>query len=440
MILAAGQVIEICLPTFHVGQIRAFDTIRHHKLVAGRCGRRWGKTDFAKIIACDGAVKGRNIGWFAPNYRILSEAYAEIIELLTPVIVSSSKTEGVIRVRGGGRMDFWTLENDRAGRSRKYHLVVIDEAAFAKDNMTDIWEKAIRPTLLDYADKPYGGRCLAISNTNGISEDNFFHKICTQPRYGFSEFHARTHENPYLPKAELAKLEAENHPLVYQQEYLAEFVDWSGVAFFSLDRLLLDGVPVPYPYGCDSVLAVIDTAVKTGQEHDATAALFVATMPDWFGEYRLVLLDWDLVQIEGALLETWMPAVYARLEELSKECKARFGSIGAYIEDAQSGAILLQQCALRGFPAEALPPKLTKAGKDTRAINASGPVYRGEVKLSRYAYEKTVTYKATTRNHLVTQVVGFRIGDKEAAKRADDLLDCFTYAVAITLGGSEGIA
>jgi hypothetical protein len=49
-------------------------------------------------------------------------------------------------------------------------------------------------------------------------------------------------------------------------------------------------------------------------------------------------------------------------------------------------------------------------------------------------------YKGATRNHLWSQVVGFRVGDKDAARRADDLLDTFTYAVAITLGGEGGIA
>ena len=80
------------------------------------------------------------------------------------------------------------------------------------------------------------------------------------------------------------------------------------------------------------------------------------------------------------------------------------------------------------------------AGKDIRAINASGPVYRGEVKFSDIAYNKVMGYKGATRNHLWSQVVGFRVGDKDAARRADDLLDTFTYAVAITLGGEGGVA
>ena len=35
-------------------------------------------------------------------------------------------------------------------------------------------------------------------------------------------------------------LRKDNDPLVYAQEYLAEFVDWSGVAFFSREKLLVE--------------------------------------------------------------------------------------------------------------------------------------------------------------------------------------------------------
>lgn len=319
---------------------------------------------------------------------------------------------------------------------------MIDEAAFAKANLAVIWEQAIEPTLLDYSTLLYGGKCLIVSNTNSIDADNFFYMICeTQvPKWKFAQFHAPTSNNPYMPPSRLAELKATKHPLVWQQEYLAEFVDFSGVSFFERDKLLLDGKPVPMPQGVESVFAVIDTAVKEGKEHDATAVGYFALMPAWFDTYKLVCLDWDLVSVDGAMLEVWIRDVFAMLEHLAKSCKAVYGSSGAFIEDANSGSILLQQCALRGWPAEALPAILTMKGKDARAINASSPVYCGKVKFSENAYEKTSTFKDTTRNHMLSQISTFRVGDKDAAKRSDDLLDVFTYAVAITLGDTEGIA
>jgi len=444
--------VQVHLPILHPDQVAAFLALdkngRRPFRKAIRCGRRWGKTAFGATIACDGAIKRESVGWFAPEHKFIAEAYAEIADILAPVKSASSKVEGVIRTITGGRIDFWSLENDRAGRSRKYHKVIIDEAAFAKANMIDIWEKSIEPTLLDYT-----GAAYALSNTNGNDTGNFFWKVCKEAQYGFTEYHAPSWQNPHVPlrrpgeteadynerrRQVYAELRAKTHPLVYRQEYEAEFVDFSGVAFFSQDKLLVDGQPVDFPAGCDSVFAIIDTAVKQGRDHDATAVSYWAHST--FGQHPLILLDWDMVSIDGALLEAWIPSVFARCEELAAQCRAVYGSTGVYIEDAQSGSILLQQCALRGLPAEALPSKLTSAGKDARAINASGPVYRGEVKVSRPAFLKTMQFKGTTQNHMLSQVTGFRIGDKQAATRADDLFDTFCYAVATTLGNQDGIA
>jgi len=420
----------VYLPTLHAGQVTAYKAKGRFKAL--RCGRRFGKTVLMAAIACDGAARGESIGFFAPNYKILAETYNEMLDILEPVKRSASKIEGVIHTRSGGRIDFWTLENERAGRSRKYHKALIDEAGFTKPNMLRVWQTAIKPALLDYR-----GSAIAASTPNGIESDNFFWQICNEPEHGFTQFHAPTHSNPYLPKDELELLKEQNHPLVYQQEYMAEFVDFSGACFFAPEFLLgSDGQPVDYPAHCDMVYAVIDTAVKQGTNHDATAVSYWA-YNSMVGT-PLICLDWDLVSIDGAMLENWIPNVFRRCEELATQCKARMGSGGAFIEDAQSGSILLQQCANRGLPAQALPSKLTSAGKDGRAINVSGFVYQGKVKFSRYAHEKTTNFKGQTRNHLWSQVVSFRIGDKQAATRSDDAFDTFTYAVAISLGNNKG--
>ena len=193
---------------------------------------------------------------------------------------------------------------------------------------------------------------------------------------------------------------------------------------------------MPFPAHCECVFAVIDTASKTGTEHDATAVTFFA-LERHGSAYPLMILDWDIVQIEGALLETWLPIVFRRLEELAQQCRARGGSLGAMIEDKNSGTILLQQALRRGMPATAIDSKLTAMGKDERALNVSGYVFRGEVKYTDYAYNKVSPYKRRTKNHLVDQIERFRMGDKDS-KRDDDLLDTFCYGIAISLGNSEG--
>lgn len=419
--------IEIDLPILHADQLKAWSLGGRHKAI--RCGRRWGKTLLCEAIACKSALSGKLVGWFAPEYKFLAEAFTDISQMLSPAIVRASRMEGVMRLVSGGRIDFWSLENERAGRSRRYHLVIIDEAAFAKATMTDVWRKSIEPTLLDYK-----GRALAASNTNGLDIDNWFYRVCSEPEWGFKEYWAPSANNPYLPADEIDALRERTHPLVFEQEYEAKFVDWSGAAFFSQLSLLVDGKPVEYPSLCDGVFAVIDTAVKDKSEHDGTGVLFCA-INEHFAGPRLVLLDYDLIQIEGSLLEAWLPGVYVRLEELAKACRARFGSLGCWIEDKNSGTILLQQARRRGWTASPIESDLTKLGKDARCISVSGYVHRGDVKMSAPCYDRVITYKGTTRNHLLSQVVGYRVGIDQGE---DDLLDTFAYSCAIALGDKRG--
>ena len=288
-----------------------------------------------------------------------------------------------------GRLDFYSLENSIVGRGKRYQRMVIDEAAFAKngDNRSDdslmaIWEKALKPTLIDFA-----GEVLVCSNSAGKNPDNFFFNICTDPQYGFKEFHATTLDNPLLPKRLLNEslkdwatrrvqflddLKRDNDPLVYAQEYLAEFVDWSGAAFFSREKLLVDNLPVTILPRCEYVYAVIDTASKTGTDHDATAVTFFA-LDRMTGNPRPIILDWDIAQIEGGVLEHWLPSVFLTLEELARLSHTRLGSAGAFIEDKNSGTILLQQAARRGMPARAIESKLTAMGKDELGLGLRSP-------------------------------------------------------------------
>jgi len=447
---------QIKLPTFHPGQAEAFSkSLFSHPenpngRLAIRCGRRWGKTDLLCSIAVDGAAKGEPIGWFAPSYRIMSESYRLMVDMLYPIIKSSSKVDGVIHTTTGGRIDTWTLNDDRAGRSRYYKKVLIDEGAFTEDNMLDMWEQNIAPTLLDL-----NGTAIIASNTNGIDPKNFLYAVCHETKYGFAQYHAPSSGNPHVPRRfkdeseeshakrrleTFEKIKADNHPLVYAQEYLADFVDWSGVSFFTRKSLTIDDKPVSVPNRCDAVFAVIDSATKTGTANDGTGVTYFAlsSRVPFSGIYKLVVLDWDLIQIEGSLLEEWLPSVFDNLEAYAKQCNAQAGSLGAFIEDKSSGMVLNQQVARRGWPARPIDSKLTAVGKDERAISVSGYVYRGEVKIAQPAHDRVLTFKGTTRNHLLGQIFGFRIGDPKAKQREDDLLDTFCYGIAIALGNYEG--
>jgi hypothetical protein len=58
------------------------------------------------------------------------------------------------------------------------------------------------------------------------------------------------------------------------------------------------------------------------------------------------------------------------------------------------------------------------------------------VKITKAAHDRIIRYKGNSRNHLETQVTGFRFGLEDTD---DDLLDAFCYGVAIVGNLQRGI-
>ena len=212
-------------------------------------------------------------------------------------------------------------------------------------------------------------------------------------------------------------------------------------AHFKLEMLLYEGRPVERPKHVSCVFATIDSANKTGVQHDGLAVVYWGYTRHFVPHtgkvgVSLCILDWHLTQLEGVMLPQWLPAVYARLEELSRECGAVEGVVGTFIEDRMSGTIALQHSRNNGFDAYPIESKLTQMGKSERCLSIESYVYANQVVICKEAHDKTIIYKDANRNHLLSQILAFVPGDKDM--KADDLLDAWSYGIAMSLGNQEG--
>lgn len=438
---------EVFCKKLHVAQSRVWTEGSQHQYNAVRCGRRWGKTAILGNIAISYAtsmfketggerLQGGMVGIFTAETKQQSEIFDYLVEALEPLIRRKNATKGYIRLKNGGKIDFWvTNNNPLAGRGREYDVVLIDEAAFTKspEMLESTWPKAIKPTLLTRR-----GRAWVFSTPNGNDDNNFFYAICNDKSLGFFEHHAPTASSPYVPPDELEKERLANDPRVFRQEFLAEFVDWSKDALLDIDKLLVDGLPVEMPTTCDMIFAVMDTALKGGTENDGSGITYYA-YEQTYTEPRLTIIDYDITQIQASLLPEYMPGVYANLERLAKICRPRLGSQGVFMEDAAMGAILNQKAESEGWQMTPIKSVLTAKGKDERAVLASGHHFLGKCKITREAFDKTVTFKQDTSNHLIKQIAKFHLADPKAHKRADDLFDCYTYGLIIAFGNYEAL-
>jgi hypothetical protein len=105
-----------------------------------RCGRRFGKTTLLERCASLWAYNGLKVGWFGPTYKLNLPTYKRILRTVNPVVTSKSKIDQMIELSSGGSIEFWTLQDEDAGRSRFYDRVILDEASLVPVGLREIWE------------------------------------------------------------------------------------------------------------------------------------------------------------------------------------------------------------------------------------------------------------------------------------------------------------
>lgn len=257
---------SITLPRYHPSQAACIGAARRFNVFD--CGRRYGKTKAAKRLAAETMLQGDPVGWFAPTYKVLLEAWDEMVETMRPITRRSNATDHTIHIITGGLIEFWTLIDPDAGRSRKYKRAIIDEASMCA-TLGDAWDSAIRPTLADMR-----GDAWFWGTPKGR---NFFHEVYQRgqdPDWAdWISWQLPTSANPYIDPAEIEDMRREMPERKYQQEVLAQFLDDAGGVFHGV-RAAATLAPVePYPgqfvFGADwgksndfTVISVIDVALQ----------------------------------------------------------------------------------------------------------------------------------------------------------------------------------
>jgi hypothetical protein len=281
------------------------------------------------------------------------------------------------------------------------------------------------------------GSVALLSTSNAVRDDEFFYRSAhiinedNQRAIKWCLHQSPSHDNPILDRDELEAMEASMHPLIFQQEILAKFVAIDTLSIFPLEKILEDGKPVPFPTKAGSVFAVVDTALKGGTTNDLTAATYFAVIVTGGDPGRLVILDYDVTEMHAGGIAEFLHMVHVKLTQFTYNMSVTNGSAGMFIEDTAPGAVLLYDAPQRGLHAQAIEKDLTQLGKDGRAIQADVIVSAGLVRICDLAYDKVVTVRGLRRNALISQITSYHIADPAADKRADDLLDTFTYGCII---------
>jgi hypothetical protein len=222
-----SESIKIQINNEHSGQLKVLSESKRFNVLD--CGRRWGKSALAVNLLSESALDGHPVAYFAPFYSLLSGTFKELYSVLNTVTTRKHDNQ-FIELATGGSIEFWSLENPIAGRSRKYKVAIIDEAAFNR-NLWQSWTEAIRPTLTDLK-----GSAWFMSTPKG---KNDFYKLWMRGQTGeqdWMSWQMPTVTNPHIDASEIEAARRDLPELAFAQEYLAEFND--NVANpFGLDKI-----------------------------------------------------------------------------------------------------------------------------------------------------------------------------------------------------------
>ena len=214
------------------GEYDANDNPDGVRFTVACCGRRWGKSKSAameaQIVLCQ---PNKRVWIVAPNYETSDKIFREIWQ---DMIISqkmptrrASQNEQFIEFEWGSIVSGKSAEHPNSLIGEGLDLVIIDEAAKVKRKL---WEAFIRPTLSDRK-----GRAIFISTPDGFG---YFFELFIRGHKAknWYSFNSPSWENSFsfpdgFEDEDLQEALATSDPVVFNQEYGAEFTSLSGRVF-----------------------------------------------------------------------------------------------------------------------------------------------------------------------------------------------------------------
>lgn len=201
------------------------------KYIIGCTGRQFGKTFMSINILLKWALEnnGSVCMFVSPVYSQAKKVFSEMTNAIvgTGITTSINKSELFIKFINGSIIYFRSAEREDSLRGYTLDYLVIDEAAYIKDN---VWSTVLRATTL-----VKGKKVLFISTPKGR---NWFYEVAIRgenddyPQY--KTFKGSSYDSPFISEEELREAKMSLPDSIYQQEILAEFIDDNGQVFSNL--------------------------------------------------------------------------------------------------------------------------------------------------------------------------------------------------------------
>ena len=250
-------------------------------------GRQYGKSLMAMNLVLYWAINDgpSKILWVSPVYSQTDKVQKELMQAIggSGIVKSCNYSSNEIQLQNGSQILFRSAERYDNIRGLTMDYGVIDEAAFCKD---EAWTEAIRPVFM-----VRGKKVLFISTPKG---KNFFYELfqlgqsADNPNY--AAYTGTSYETPYIDNSEITDAKKTLPSAVFEQEYLAKFIDSGGDVFQNLDKNCFDAWSNPN--------GKVYCGIDLGKQEDYTVATFIDSQGKIVDIYRANAQEWTTMTQE----------------------------------------------------------------------------------------------------------------------------------------------
>jgi len=248
----------INFPPLHPSQREVAESKARYKVLAA--GRRWGKSRLGSALCVAAGLHGGRAWWIAPSYKVAAVGWRMIRTLGSGIPgVNIRKVDRMLEIPGGGEVQVRSADDPDSLRGEGLDIAVLDECAFMKQAA---WEEAIRPALSDRQ-----GKAVFISTPSGRNWFWRLYQSGINGKAGFQSWQLPTSDNPYIAPEEIEAARETLPELIFEQEYLAVFLENEGAVFRNLLACMNAPTTTPEDHEGHHIVMGVDW----GKQNDFTA-------------------------------------------------------------------------------------------------------------------------------------------------------------------------
>lgn len=195
-------------------------------------GRRFGKTflSTAEILNAALSGEGKNVWYVAPTYKAAKEiAWSMLMQAIPEeYIYKTNESSLTLTLLNRSVISLKGAEKPDNLRGRALDFCVLDEFA---DMRKEAWYEVIRPSLSDrlggalFIGTPKGRNHFYELYGKGVDEDD-----------NWASYQFTTLDGGHVPRSEIDAARLDLDERTFNQEYMAQFVNYTGVIYYGFSR------------------------------------------------------------------------------------------------------------------------------------------------------------------------------------------------------------